>query len=72
MLSIPDLQRIPGAHRVPFWYIFLLSLFLGMVAAVIFQPLRTGTLSIIEKLYFGKRLDHYRNPKNFSVGITTP
>ena len=54
-----------------FGIVVLLSLFLGMVAAVIFQPLRTGTLSIIEKLYFGKRLDHYRSLKKFSEGLTT-
>ncbi len=58
-------------RNVPFEYSFLLSLFLGMVAAVVFQPLRTGTLSIIEKLYFGKRIDYYRSLRNFSESLTT-
>jgi len=58
-------------RRIPFEYSFLLSLFLGMVAAIIFQPLRTGTLSIIEKLYFGKRIDYYKSLRTFSESLTT-
>lgn len=58
-------------RRVPFEYSFLLALFLGAVAAVVFQPLRTGTLSIIERLYFGKRMDYYRGLKAFSESLTT-
>ena len=58
-------------RQMPFQHSFLLSLFLGVVAAVIFQPLRTGTLPIIEKLYFGKRLDFYTSLKNFSESLTT-
>jgi nitrogen-specific signal transduction histidine kinase/ribosomal protein S18 acetylase RimI-like enzyme len=58
-------------RQMPFQYSFLISMFLGAVAAVIFQPLRTGTLSIIEKLYFGKRLDYYTSLKNFSESLTT-
>ncbi len=58
-------------RRIPFQYFFLLSIFLGAVAAVIFQPLRTGALSVIEKLYFGKRLDYYRSLRNFSESLTT-
>jgi signal transduction histidine kinase len=56
---------------MPFEYSFLLSLFLGVVAAIIFQPLRTGTLSIIEKLYFGKRIDYYKSLRTFSESLTT-
>jgi len=58
-------------RTIPFQYSFLLSLLLGVAAAVIFQPLRTGTLSLIERLYFGKRLDYYRGLKNFSESLTT-
>jgi len=58
-------------REIPFQYTFLLSLFLGVVAAVIFQPLRTGTLSLIERLYFGKRLDYYKNLRAFSDSLTT-
>ncbi len=58
-------------REIPFQYSFLLSLFLGVVAAVIFQPLRTGTLSLIERLYFGKRLDYYKNLRAFSDSLTT-
>ena len=55
----------------PFKYTFFLSLLLGFVAALIFQPLRTGTLSVIERLYFGKRLNYYRELRNFSESLTT-
>jgi len=55
----------------PFKYTFFLSLLLGFVAALIFQPLRTGTLSVIEKLYFGKRLNYYRELRSFSESLTT-
>jgi signal transduction histidine kinase len=58
-------------RNIPFEYSFLLSLFLGVVAAVIFQPLRSGTLSIIEKLYFGKRIDYYQSLRTFSDSLTT-
>jgi len=58
-------------RNIPFEYSFLLSLFLGMVAAVVFQPIRTGTLSIIEKLYFGKRMDYYKSLRTFSESLTT-
>ena len=58
-------------RKIPFQYSFLLSIFLGIVAAIIFQPLRTGTLSVIEKLYFGKRLDYYRSLKSFSESLST-
>ena len=58
-------------RTVPFEYSFFLSLLLGFVAALIFQPLRTGTLSVIEKLYFGKRLNYYRELRTFSESLTT-
>lgn len=58
-------------REIPFQYSFLLSLFLGVAAAIIFQPLRTGTLSLIERLYFGKRLDYYKNLRAFSDSLTT-
>jgi two-component system NtrC family sensor kinase len=58
-------------REIPFQYSFLLSMFLGVVAAIIFQPLRTGTLSLIERLYFGKRLDYYKNLRAFSDSLTT-
>ncbi len=58
-------------RNVPFEYSFLLSLTLGMVAAIIFQPLRTGTLSVIERIYFGKRLNYYRELRSFSESLTT-
>ena len=58
-------------RNVPFQYSFLLSIFLGIAAAVIFQPLRTGTLSLIERIYFGERLDYYKSLRNFSESLTT-
>ncbi|MFW6138026.1 MAG: GNAT family N-acetyltransferase [Spirochaetota bacterium] len=58
-------------RKMPFEYSFLLALLLGAAAAVIFQPLRTGTLSVIEKLYFGKRLDYYKSLRYFSDSLKT-
>ena len=57
--------------QVPFDSSFVPSLFLGVVAAVIFQPLRKGTLSVMERLYFGRHFDYHRNLRNFSSSLTS-
>jgi len=58
-------------RNIPFNYLFFLSLVLGIVSSLIFQPLKLGTLSIIERLYFGKRLDYYKRLRSFSERLTT-
>ncbi|TFG64005.1 MAG: histidine kinase [Spirochaetales bacterium] len=50
---------------------FLPSLILGVAALVIFQPLRKGAMSIIEKIYFGKRFKYNQNLRNFSESLTS-
>ena len=49
-----------------FEYTFLISLALGIIASVIFQPLRRGTLTIVEKMYLGKRLTFLNSLRDFS------
>ena len=48
---------------------FLPSLVLGVVAAVIFQPLRSGTLSVMERLYLGKRFGYTQSLRAFSDSL---
>ena len=63
---------ISNAHiSIPFQSTFTISLLLGLVAAIIFQPLRKGTLSIIEKLYFGRRFESYKGLREFSDSLTS-
>ncbi|MEW5816193.1 MAG: GNAT family N-acetyltransferase [Spirochaetota bacterium] len=60
-----------GIRIIPFGYSILPSILLGIVAAFIFQPLRTSALSFMERLYFGKRLGYYNSLKNFSESLTS-
>ncbi len=48
---------------------FLPSLVLGVVAAIIFQPLRSGTLSVMERLYLGKRFGYTESLRAFSDSL---
>jgi len=61
----------PAFRGVPFETSFLPSLLLAAVAALIFQPLRRGALSVVEKLYFGKRIEHLNSLRAFSESMTT-
>lgn len=54
-----------SVRNIPLRYSVLPSLMLGLVSAVIFQPLRIGTQLILERVYFGKRLSYYGSLKNF-------
>ncbi|HAK45593.1 MAG TPA: histidine kinase [Spirochaeta sp.] len=56
---------------IPVNYTFAISLLLGAVAAVIFQPLRKGTFSLIEILYLGNRLGAYHSLREFSNSMTS-
>jgi PAS domain S-box-containing protein len=47
------------------------SVILGVLAALIFQPVRKGSLSIIEKLYFGDRFRSFQDLKNFSDSLNS-
>ena len=61
----------PVIRQMDFGYIFLLSLMLGVAASIIFQPLRKGTLNIIERIYLGRRLAYLNNLRNFSSSIVS-
>lgn len=52
-------------------YTFLISLLLGIVASVIFQPLRRGTMTMVEKIYMGKRLPYLNSLRAFSYSLTS-
>ena len=50
---------------------YLISLLFGIVVTVVFQPLRKGTLSLIEKLYLGKRFESFQDLKTFSHSLNS-
>ncbi len=50
---------------------YLISLLFGVVVTIIFQPLRKGTLSLIEKLYLGKRFHAFQDLKTFSHSLNS-
>lgn len=54
-----------SVQNIPLRYSVLPSLILGLISAVIFQPLRIGTQLILERVYLGKRLSYYGSLKNF-------
>jgi PAS domain S-box-containing protein len=61
----PPLRSIPMDRAIlPFFL-------LGIIAAVIFQPLRNSTLSLMEKIYFGERFKYYQNLGGFLEDLTT-
>ncbi len=51
--------------------VFLVSLLFGILVTIIFQPLRKGTLSLIEKLYLGKRFNSFQELKTFSHTLSS-
>ncbi|MBN2050535.1 MAG: GNAT family N-acetyltransferase [Spirochaetales bacterium] len=50
---------------------FLPSLLMGIAAAIIFQPLKSGAYTVIERLFTGNRRDYYRGLKQFSDQLTS-
>ncbi|HUX20241.1 MAG TPA: GNAT family N-acetyltransferase [Spirochaetia bacterium] len=50
---------------------FVPSLILGIAAAIIFQPLRKGTTSVIERIYLGRRFGYNQNLRAFSESLTS-
>ncbi len=50
---------------------FVPSIILGIAAAVIFQPLRKGTTSIIERIYLGRRFGYNQNLRAFSESLSS-
>ncbi len=50
---------------------FGVSLLLGILSAVIFQPVRKGTRSIMEKLFLGKSLSSFQDLRSFSDSLNS-
>jgi signal transduction histidine kinase/predicted GNAT family N-acyltransferase len=61
---------VPLFRQMPFNIAFLPPLLLAVVAVVIFQPLRRGTLSLFEKLYFGRRMEYLNSLRAFAESMT--
>jgi nitrogen-specific signal transduction histidine kinase len=56
---------------IAFPRIFLFSVTLAILSAVVFQPIRRGALWTIGQLYSGKRLSYYQSLKAYSESLTT-
>jgi two-component system NtrC family sensor kinase len=61
----------PSSRGLSDQTIFLMSAFLAITAAFIFFPLRTGALTVLEKLYAGKSFGYYQGLKRFSASLTS-
>ena len=61
---------VPLFRELPFSVAFLPPVLLAIAAIVIFQPLRRGTLSIVEKLYFGRRMEYLDSLRAFAESMT--
>jgi two-component system, NtrC family, sensor kinase len=48
-----------------------IAIFLGIIATLIFQPIKKGTLSFVEKLYLGKRFGTLQDLRNFSASLNS-
>lgn len=56
---------------IPFPRLLLLALVLGLITSVILSPLRTTTLSFLERLYGGKTFTYYQGLRTFSASLTS-
>ena len=56
---------------IPYDSFFTVSIVLGMLATLIFQPIRKGTFSLIEKLYLGKRFGTLQDLRDFSASLNS-
>jgi PAS domain S-box-containing protein len=56
---------------IPFAKLLLLALVLGIISSVILSPLRTTTLSFLERLYGGKTFTYYQGLRRFSASLTS-
>jgi len=58
-------------RTIPFALTFSVSLLLGTASAFIYQQVKQGTLSIIERLFMGKRIDYIESLSAFSESISS-
>lgn len=61
----------PPTREIPMDRAIIPFFFLGIIAALIFVPLRNSALSLMEKIYFGKRFKYYQNLGGFLDNLTT-
>lgn len=65
---------IPIFHlerNIPFPKILLISLILGFIMSIVLSPMRTVTLSFIERIYGGKSVGYYQGLRVFSESLTS-
>jgi len=65
------LLSFSGLRTISFEYAIIPSILLGVVAAFIFQPLRSGALAFMEKIYIGKRFEYYTGLRSFLRELNT-
>lgn len=58
-------------HSLAIGRILGMALALGFLTSVILSPLRTTTLSFLERLYGGKTATYYQSMRNFSASLTS-
>jgi len=58
-------------NAIPFPRVLLLALILGFITSIILSPLRTTTLSFLERLYGGKTFTYYQSLRVFSASLTS-
>lgn len=57
--------------NIPFPRILLLALILGFITSIVLSPLRTTTLSFLERIYGGKTFTYYQSLRVFSASLTS-
>ena len=65
---------VPVFHldqSVPFERVLFLAIVLGFISSIILSPLRTTTLSFLERIYGGKTFTYYQNLRLFSASLTS-
>lgn len=56
---------------IPFPRILLLAIVLGFITSIVLSPLRTTTLSFLERIYGGKTVTYYQSLRIFSASLTS-
>ena len=65
---------VPVFHlnsSIPFPRVLLLAIILGFITSIVLSPLRTTTLSFLERMYGGKTFTYYQGLRVFSASLTS-
>ena len=65
---------VPVFHldrSIPFPRVLLLAVVLGFITSIVLSPLRTTTLSFLERIYGGKTFTYYQSLRVFSASLTS-